>query len=168
MRVFFDQAKLRERGDIVWAQVMQANDFLFAPGLNGESHPATILHATTALNDPEPLSELAQRLLLASNTPDRSPNAAAAAAMFHPSRRKYWVPVPASMSGGLEVYCSDILIFRKLLPPQPKGATLQKLIFPLFVAPDETRMVLQVPSLFWPESFVQFWESAEADRSEIN
>ncbi|HVV99621.1 MAG TPA: hypothetical protein VHB77_04750 [Planctomycetaceae bacterium] len=57
------------------------------------------------------------------------------------------------------MYGSDLLIFRKLLPQQPTGATLQKLQFPLFVAPEETKMVLQVPCCFWPQEFIDDWES---------
>ena len=160
MRVFFDQAKLRERGEVVWAQVLQAYNFLLAPWLKGESHAATILHAGPALDDPSPLAEIAARIASLAEAPRADPDAQAAAAMMHPSRRKYGLPVPAALAGGLEVYCSDLLIFRKLLPQQPKGATLQKLILPLLVAPGETKMVLPVPSRFWPEEFVQFWESA--------
>jgi hypothetical protein len=159
MRVFFDQAKLRERGEVVWAQVMQANSFLYAPGLNGESHAATVLHAGPEVGDPFPLSRVAARIVALANEPRNTPESKAAVAMMHPSRRKYWVPVPAPLAGGLEVYCSDLLIFRKLLPPEPKGATLRKQIFPLFVAPGETRMVQQVPYRFWPDEFVRFWES---------
>jgi hypothetical protein len=159
MRTFFDQAKLRERGEIVWAQVMQANDFLFAPGLKGESHPATILHAGPTLDDPSPLFQIAARIASLRDRPQNGADSKAVVAMMHPSRRKYWMPVPAALAGGHGVYCSDILIFRKLLPQQPKGATLQKLHFPLLVAHDETKMVLQVPSKFWPEAFVRFWES---------
>jgi hypothetical protein len=160
MRTFFDQKKLREGGEVVWAQVMQANNFLFAPGLNGESHAATIVHAVPALDDPSPLSEIAARIASLSAKPQNAPDAQAAAALMHPSRRKYWVPVPESLAKGLELYCSDMLIFRKLLPTQPKGATLQKMVFPLLVARDQTRVVLQVPSTFWPDEFVRFWESA--------
>ena len=67
--------------------------------------------------------------------------------------------MPKSIADGQDVYCSDILIFRKLLPPQPTGATLQKPFFPLFVARDETKIVMQVPSHFWPQDFVDFRES---------
>ena len=154
MRVFFDQGKLRERGELAWAVVLQANDFLFAPGLNGESHPATILHAGTSLEDPSRLFLIARRIVEQSED-----GHAAAAAMMHPSRRKYWAPVPEALAGGEEAYCSDILVFRKLLPPQPKGATLQKQVFPVLVAPEQTKMVMQVPSKFWPEGFLKFWES---------
>lgn len=159
MRTFFDQAKLRERGEIVWAWVMQANNFLFAPGLKGESHPATILHAGPTMDDPSPLTEIASAILTLANTAPDSPDLNAVVAMLHPSRRKYWMPVPATLAGGHEVYCSDLLIFRKLLPQEPKGATLQKHLLPIFVSQGETKMVMQVPSKFWPEEFVQFWES---------
>jgi hypothetical protein len=159
MRTFFDQAKLREHGEVVWGEVLQANDFLFAPGLKGESHPATIIHATPKLNDPAPLTQIGVRIKSLANVPGKDPDSKAALAMMHPSRRKFWTPVPASLAGGHEVYCSDILIFRKLLPEQPKGATLQKLILPIFVAREQTKIVMQVPSKFWPEEFVSFWES---------
>ena len=159
MRTFFDQAKLRERGEVVWAHVMQANEFLFNPGLRGESHPGTILHAGPKLETPGALFKIAARIEALKEGRADDPDLKAAVAMLHPSRRKYWVPLPESLAGGHEVYCSDILIFRKLLPQQPQGATLQKLVFPLFVAPEETKMVMQVPSLFWPEEFLNFWES---------
>jgi hypothetical protein len=159
MRTFFDQKKLREGGEVVWAQVIQANNFLFAPGLNGESHAATILHADPTLKDPSPLSQIAGRIVALSANPQNTADSMAAVAMMHPSRRKYWMPVPESLADGHAVNCSDLLIFRKLLPPQPKGATLQKMVFPLLVARDQTRVVLQVPSMFWPDEFLQFWES---------
>lgn len=159
MRTFFDQKKLREQGEVVWGQVMQANNFLFAPGLNGESHAATILHASPALDDPAALSAIAGRIVALGAHPQNSPDSKTAVAMMHPSRRKYWVPVPQSLAGGHEVYCSDMLIFRKLLPPQPKGATLQKMVLPILVARELTNVVMQVPSKFWPEEFLRFWES---------
>jgi len=159
MRTFFQQAKLRERGEVVWAQVLQANEFLFNPGLKGESHPATILHAGPKLEDSSVLEEIADQFASLRETSRKNPDAKAIETMFHPSRRKYWVPVPESIAGEHEVYCSDILIFRKLLPQEPQGATLQKLHFPLFVAPEETKVVMQVPSHFWPEDFLEFWES---------
>lgn len=159
MRTFFDQAKLRTRGEVAWALVTQANNLLYAPGMKGESHAATILHASPALDDPSPLREIAAKLVSLAGKPQTYADSKAAVAMMHPSRRKNWMPVPPSLTEGHEVYCSDILIFRKLLPQQPKGATLQKPIFPLLVAPEQTKMVLQVPSKFWPEEFVQFWES---------
>jgi hypothetical protein len=159
MRIFFDHAKLRERGEVVWAMVMQANNFLFAPGLKGESHAATILHADPALDDPSPLFQIGARIASLSETRQKDPESKAAAAMKHPYRPKYWMPVPTSLAGGHDVHCSDMLVFRKLLPQQPKGATLQKRDFPLLVAPKETRMVLRVPSRFWPDEFLQFWES---------
>jgi hypothetical protein len=159
MRTFFDQAKLRERGEVVWAKVQQANDFLFNPGLKGESHPATILYGTPKLDDPSPLFEIGTQIQSLRAARQDGLDLKAADAMMHPSRRKYCVRVPESLAGGHEVYCSDILVFRKLLPQQPKGATLQKLVFPLLVAPEETKIVMQVPSRFWPEEFLEFWES---------
>ena len=159
MRTFFHQTKIRERGEVVWAQVLQANEFLFNPGLNGESHPATILHAGPELEDPSLLSEMADQVVSLQGTGQKDPDTKAAEALMHPSRRKYWAPVPESIAGKHEVFCSDILIFRKLLPQQPTGATLQKPFFPLLVARDQTRVVMQVPSHFWPEDFVDFWES---------
>ncbi len=159
-RVYFDQAKLRERGEVVWAQIIQANNFLFNPGLNFEAHAATVLHAGPSLDDPSPLREMAERMESVREGGKKSPDSRALADLFHPSNRKFWAPVPASITDGREVYCSDLMIFRKLLPPEPKGATLQKLVFPLFVARDETRVVMQVPSRFWPPAFLEFWESA--------
>lgn len=151
---FFQQTKLRERGEVVWAQVLQANDFLFNPGLRGESHPATILHAGPEVEDVSVLEEIAAGIESLSGIGSK-----ATEVLLHPSRRKHWMPVPQSIAGEHQVYCSDLLIFRKLLPRQPKGATLQKLHFPLFTARQETKFVMQVPSCFWPEEFVEFWES---------
>jgi hypothetical protein len=159
MRVFFDQAKLRERGEVVWARVIQANELLFAPGLKGESHPATILHAGPTLDDPSLLFEITSKIQSLGGKSQEDPEQKAAVDLLHPSRRKYWVAVLPSIAGRTEVFCSDLLIFRKLLPQQPKGATLQKLLLPLLVEPDETRAVMQVPSHFWPQEFLDFWDS---------
>lgn len=164
MKVFFAQSRLLEQGRVVWACLLQANELLFAPGLNGESHAATVLHSGEDLDDPAPLQKVAARFGSLDDAPLSAPERKAAAALLHPSRRKYWQPVPPALTEGREVFASDLLVFRRLLPPEPKGATLRKPSFPLLVAPDRAGPVLQVPARFWPEEFVEFWESKSATR----
>lgn len=153
------QTTLRERGDVVWAYTIQANDFLFNPGLNWEAHAATVIHGSPEIDDPSVLSEVTQRLYEVRENADDKTLRKTVESLFHPSRRKYHEPVPEAIANGREIWCSDVLVFRKLLPPEPNGARLRKPAFPLFVARGETRIVMQVPSRFWPDEFLNGWAS---------
>ncbi len=94
MRTFFDQAKLREHGEIVWAQVVQANDFLFNPGLRGESHPATVVFATPKLDDPSDLPEIAARLESIRESRPNDPDLKAARAWSPSVQARLLAPSP--------------------------------------------------------------------------
>lgn len=154
-RVYLAQKTLRERGEVVWGYVLQANQGLWAPGF--EPSAATVLFGGPELDDLGSLVQLAELLYSLKGTSPKDPELRAAAALTHEYRRKLCKEVPRSLTGGRTVYCSDLMIHRGHLPGSMTRSRLRKPFLPLLVNPSETRSVMVLPAYFWPRELVESW-----------
>ncbi|MFD8144702.1 hypothetical protein [Streptomyces sp. NPDC059708] len=60
--------------------------------------------------------------------------------------REMRLEVPHILTGGVVVYCTDIIVARRHLP----GRVLNEPVFPLLIAPRRTLMTMMLPSRYWP------------------
>lgn len=153
MLVYEDGAKLLGEGMIVLAVLVQANVKLFERG--ADDHPANVIY-TTDREAEQPLPRMltvAHRLFSLKNTqPEDADEARFARAVSYELGREFRVTVPESISGGLDLTFTTIMIHRKHLPDGRLAAPY----FPLLIHP-ESRAAMILPARYWPDEFMEEW-----------
>jgi hypothetical protein len=157
--VLRDQRAVLAMGEVFWGVLVQAHPALARPG--PLDHPANLIYSRDAavVRDPARLVAVAKRIRDLKYTTPEPPGLRRFAELLGDDRRRAmrW-DVPESLTGGLSVYFTTVLIARSHLP----GRTLVGELVPVIVRYD-TPAALVVPSAVWPRGFRIEWEE-EAKR----
>ena len=152
--VLRDQRAVLAMGEVFWGVLVQAHPALTRPG--PLDHPANLIYSRDAavVRDPARLLRVAQRLANLKHVQPESPGLRRFAEILSDDRRRAmrW-DVPESLTDGLSVYFTTVLVARAHVP----GRTLVGDRVPVIVRYD-TPATLVVPSAVWPRSFRTRWE----------
>lgn len=148
------QRRLLKRGHIVWAHIVQANSLLFKPG--SEDCPANVVYGTSAELDNrlDLLADIAHGLFSLKKThPDDRELRRFADSITDELERSMRMAVPKSLTEGLNVFMTSIMVPRKHLP----NGYLSQSFFPLLILPRVTEATMIVPCEFWSEELMRHW-----------
>jgi len=153
------QDLLLEKGIVVWASLVQANELLFKPCRY--DHPAVVLYCADpeSFDDqPDELRAVARKLYSVKGKLLADPVLQPFANMLcRELSREMRMPVPPSLVDGAPAYCTDVIVARRHLPAR----TLDHALFPLVIHPTcDATMIL--PSRFWPDELLSAWVGVTA------
>lgn len=156
LEIYANQDALLERGEIVWAHIIQANSELFGRG--ADDCPAAVLYSF----DPKAnelvveLGSCASGLFeLKGKVPD-DPELQQFADSLEDEETvtSLRIPIPAQATFDIQCHFAAIMVCRKHLP----GRCLKGGLFPLLVLPKETKAAMILPGKYWPKEFIDdFW-----------
>jgi hypothetical protein len=153
MVVYQDSAKLQREGAVALAVLVQANATLFERG--ADDAPANVIY-TTDHDAEQPVVRMlgvAQKLFSLKGTKPEDPDEARFARMVsYELGRDFRVTVPESLSGGLDLTYTTIMVHRKHLP----DGRLVAPYFPLLIHA-ESRAAMILPARYWPDDFMKGW-----------
>lgn len=154
MIIYRDQDKLLHEGALAFGVIVQANTMLFRKGI-GNAAPASVLY-TTELEGADPIGRMlkaAYKISSLKNTkPDDLDELKFARIISYEYGREFRVTLPASLSEGLDMTYTTIMVHRKHLP----FGYLTNYYFPLMVH-QESRAAMILPSRYWPEEIISDW-----------
>jgi hypothetical protein len=157
--VLRDQDLLRDHGQVVWGQIVQANNALFSPG-NRQTLPANVLYSTDAYYDDnvEELEGLAHGMFELKGTVPKDPELRRfAQAISDEMARTMRLEFPESLCEGRQVIFTTCLIH----PPHLPGGYLARGFFPLLICPKRTDAVMILPARYWPRVLRRIWTEQE-------
>jgi hypothetical protein len=146
---------LRDRGQVVWGQLIQANQILFKPD-NPHTLPANILSSTDPFFDGRValLTRMARGLFAQKGTTRADRELREFIHGITDERvRILRRELPRGYSGGRAVYFATCFIQPGHLPDN----YLARPAFPLLVNFEETEAVMILPACFWPSELVASW-----------
>jgi hypothetical protein len=153
MIVYQDCGKLLREGAVALAVLVQANVFLYERG--ADDAPANVIY-TTDHDAEQPVARMlgvAQKLFSLKNAKPEDPDEARFARMVsYELGRDFRITVPESLSGGLDLTYTTIMVHRKHLP----DGRLVAPYFPLLIHP-ESRAAMILPARYWPDDFLEGW-----------
>jgi hypothetical protein len=156
LQILQDQDRLLARGQVVWGQLVQANQILFDP-TNRMTCPANAIYSTDPFFDGRLslLTSMARGLFAqkGSTRVDRELKEFVAAVtdeMARVLRRE----MPHSYTGGRSVCFATCFIQPTHLP----CGYLNRPSFPILVNPEETPAMMLLPSRYWPAELVAHWK----------
>lgn len=155
LRIIADQEALRNRGQVVWGQLVQANQILFDPS-NPHTLPANVIYSLDPYFDGRAnLLERMGRGLFAQkgSVPTNRELREFVRVITDELERIMRRELPRSYCGGKSVFFATCFIQPSHLP----GNCLVRPTFPLLVNFDETEAVMLLPSRFWPAEFASRW-----------
>jgi hypothetical protein len=146
--IYWTQNKLRDRGRVVWGQLVQANSLLFQPGPN--NCPANVIYEPVASGERSytALPRIANSIFgLKGQRHHDTELAECARWVTNERHRMVDAPVPKRLTGGRDVVFSTVMVHRKHLP----SGYLSCSMFPLVINPEETPWTMILPHYYWPE-----------------
>ena len=153
MIVYQDSGKLLREGSVVLAVLVQANVLLFERG--ADDAPANVIY-TTDHDAEQPVVRMlgvAQKLFSLKGAKPEDPDEARFARMVsYELGRDFRITVPESLSGGLDLTYTTIMVHRKHLP----DGRLVAPYFPLLIHA-ESRAAMILPARYWPDDFLEEW-----------
>ncbi len=154
--LFLNLARLKRDGRVVWGHFIQANSELFAPGKNDQPGEVVYSFEDAATVAVEELSGVAADLAALKHTKPEAPALAAIANRLTDEYTSvFGKRVPSAISPKLPCRMSTIYVVRKHLPsPKPH---LRKPLLPIIVNPTEPHVALVLPSRYWPEALLEWW-----------
>lgn len=155
----YRQKDIWKGGQIVWGYVVMANNGLFFPGDN--DLPGDVVYSLSATDKQafERLPHIAEALY-EKKISDKETSAyqeAERGVVEHlrlETDRAFGMPLPDSMSPGLNCHLSTFWAHRAHLP----GKALGGKFVPLLVLAGKVHDVLIIPSKYWPSSLAAQWE----------
>ncbi len=159
--VFSEKKTLLSSGQIYFAQVVQANAYLF-DRKRKEDCPALFLYTTdSAANaDPTILNGLAHKLFSYKDMdPEDVPEEWREAARIitdEMDRSQFKCTVPGP-DGPVEVMGVAVMVFREYLPEK----TIIGRTIPILALPGQCDSVLIVPKKYWSKDFIKAWVNGE-------
>jgi hypothetical protein len=157
LRVLTDQAALRDRGQIVWGQLIQANRLLF-DSANQHTLAAGIVYSVDPYFDGrvQLLRSIASGLFAQKGSVPKDAElrefVAAITSEQSPFIRR---ELPRAHCGNRSVFFGTCLFQPSHLPDN----RLSSMSFPLLVNLQETEAVMVLPARFWPAALVSRWRS---------
>ena len=155
LRILADQPALRDRGEIVWGRLVQANQILFDPS-NGYTAPANVIYSPDHYFDgrADLLGRVAHGLFAQKGTvPKDRAVREFVRAITNERERIMRRELPRTYCGGRSIYFTTCFIQPGHLP----GNCIARQKFSLLVNFRETEAVMILPSLFWPAGLVSQW-----------
>lgn len=157
LRILADQDKLRDRGEIVWGHLVQANSMIFDPA-NKYTLPANVVYSMDHYFDGRVihLGQLARGLFAQKGSVPADRKLREFVRVIIDERERILRrELPWGYCGGHSVYFTTCFIQPSHLP----GGYLCGSSFPLLVNFRETEAVMILPSQFWPYAMVRQWTS---------
>jgi hypothetical protein len=155
LRILEHQEALRDRGRVVWAHLLQANQILFDPA-NTRTLPAIVVYSLDPYFDGRVgvLAKIAHGLYDQKGSVPRDRELREFVRVITDERERIMRrELPRGYCGGRSVYYADCFIQPGHLP----GNCLRRPAFPLLVNFEETEAVMILPARFWPAEFVAQW-----------
>jgi len=152
------QALLLQKGEVVWAALLQANSALFKKG--PDDLPGAVIYSTDRYFDarPQELAGIASKLFAHKGAEAPESLRPISEWLADEKRAAFNLPVPAELTLR-PAFATGMLFFRKHLPLQLLGGAWM----PMLVHP-ETRAVMVVPRQFWNRELVATWQAREPGR----
>ncbi|MGF1579947.1 MAG: hypothetical protein ACFCD0_11350 [Gemmataceae bacterium] len=155
VQILDDQVLLRDRGDIVWGHIVQANRSLFDPN-NANPLPANVVYSLDTYFDGRVglLRKIAKGLFANKGSlPEDRELREFVRVITDERERLLRRELPRGYCGGRSVNFTTCFIVPDHLP----GGYLAESAFPMLVNYEETEAVMVLPSRFWPYHFVKRW-----------
>lgn len=155
-RIFDDMPMLRDKGEVVWGHIVQANQILFDPSETSDA-PAAIIYSVDPWFDSHPseLERIAEGLFDAKGEVVNDPDVQRFGDMLEDEREvQMHLPVPAVLGHGRQVIYTCVIVHRKHLPVP---ALLSSLV-PLLIAPVHTPCTMILPETYWDEQLFAYWQ----------
>jgi len=156
LKILKEQNLLMDGGEIFWAHVVEANKLLFNP-TNEHTLPAAIVYSTDRFYDDKVghLDKLAKGLgsMKASSLGDDE------IGQFVKTINDHFegilrLQLPGNICENRPVYYATILVQPHHLPNQ----SISKMWFPVIANFNATEAVTVLPSHYWPQRLVAYWE----------
>ena len=154
MIIYRDQEKLLHEGTVALGVLVQANNLLFEKRAANNA-PANVVYMTEwEVDDPvRRLAEVAQKIyLMKGSEPEDAEERKLAGMVSYERGRDFRISVPASLSEGLDITYTTIMVHRKHLP----YGYLTGGYFPLLVH-QESRAAMILPARYWPDEIISDW-----------
>lgn len=155
LKIFFkNQNRLMSQGELVWGNIIQANNCLFMPG--DCSYPADVIYPINQTSDfePEVLSEIASKIFRLKSTEPTDPLLLKVANhMTDECDRAFGLFVPSNFCLNIPCELSTIFVNRQHLP----NGYLSRGLFPLIISSEQPKIAMILPSRFWPSAMVDWW-----------
>lgn len=135
--------QLYQRGRVVWAALVQANNLLFQAN-DTANCPAEIIYDKSGRTPPDVLRQWAKELFSLKNTTPSEPELARYAAHITDERTRFSGSIPKQISHSMPVFGASLLIWRLHLP----NGILSLPTFPIVVA-DDCDEVMILPAKYW-------------------
>jgi hypothetical protein len=155
LHILADRQTLLEGGEVVWGQLVQANQILFDPS-NNYTAPANVIYSLNSDFDGRTdfLAGIAHGLFARKGTVPRERELREFVRVITDERARIMRrELPLSYCGGRSVYFTTCFIRPGHLP----GNRIARPEFPLLVNYRETESVMVLPSRFWPAELVEQW-----------
>jgi iron-sulfur cluster assembly protein len=157
-RIYANEKQIFRNGEVRWAAIVHANETMWHPGGDRSYSGAQVVYATRDDAPIDRLTDIAARCFALKGTKPGVPLERRLADMLtnEYERALDW-PVPSTLTGGLDVVTTIVMLPRDYLP----GGFLVANWFPVLADP-VTKMALLVSSRFWPPDLRAAWRNASA------
>ena len=155
LRILADQQGLWERGEVVWGQLVQANQILFDPS-NHHTAPANVIYSPDPFFDgrTETLGRIAHGLFARKGTVPGDRELREFVRVITDERERLMRrELPRGYCGGRSVYFTTCFFQPGHLP----GNRIARPAFPLLVNFPATEAVMVLPARYWPAELVAEW-----------
>jgi hypothetical protein len=155
LRILADQEALRDRGEVVWGRLVQANQILFDSS-NKYTAPANAIYSLDPYFDGrgDILGGIAHGLFARKGSVPGDRELREFVRVITDERERIMRrELPRGYCGGRSVYFTTCFIQPGHLP----GNRIARPLFPLLVNFRETESVMVLPSRFWPTELVSQW-----------
>ncbi len=148
-------------GEVVWGQVVQANNVLYDDAQPHDA-PAAYIYSLDEFfeDDVMALAEIADTLYAIKGEATDNPATQRFADMLgNEYERQLLLQVPYDLTDGRDVYYTCGVIPRGYLPVPQLAAPL----FPLVIVPGKTEATWVLPSMWWSQELIDMWIDAVTD-----
>jgi hypothetical protein len=156
LTILAEQQMLRNRGQVYWGHLIQANPELFNPE-NPDTLPAYLVYSTDSFFDGRVsiLARIGKGLFALKGSSPVDPELRDFVRVITDEReRMLRRELPREYCGGRSIYLATCFIQPGHLP----GGYLARPAFPLIVNFEETEAVMILPAWFWPPELVSYWQ----------
>jgi iron-sulfur cluster assembly protein len=157
-QIYATEKQIFRNGELRWAAIVHANETMWRPEPGRSYSGAQIVYAAHGDATVDQLTDIAARCFALKGTkPENSLERRLADMLTNEYERALDWSVPGTLTGGLDVLTTIVMLPRDYLP----GAFLVANWFPIIADP-ESKMALLVSSRFWPAALRAAWRNASA------